>query len=206
MLRRSLLLSRLAERQRCGNQQAVTHSKDNPSGRSTQTMVSFYPSHRLDIDREINRKVRTKTSTNETRTNRLAPIGSILVAVDLSARFEATAFYAAAIAKNFDARLTIVHVYAPVPLCDFAQIKKPMQEINSTCQRYLEEQRELLFDGYFEKHRNSELLSCRTTEGVEVVFCPSDHSGVWAGLIVKGSLGERTQLTLEGIAKAKGLI
>jgi hypothetical protein len=88
----------------------------------------------------------------------------------------------------------------------FAQIKKPMQQINSTFQRYLEEQRELLSDGYFGKHPNSELLSCRTTGGVEVVFCPSDHSGVWAGFIVKGSLGERTQLTLEGIAKAKGLI
>jgi hypothetical protein len=88
----------------------------------------------------------------------------------------------------------------------FAQIKKPLKEINSMFQRYLEEQRGSLFDGYYEKHRNSELLSCRTAEGVEVVFCPSDHSGVWAGLIVKGSLGERTQLTLERIAKDKGLI
>jgi hypothetical protein len=54
---------------------------------------------------------------------------------------------------------------------------------------YLEEERGSLFDGYYEKHRNSDLLSCRSADGVQVVFCPSDQSGVWAGLIVKGSLG-----------------
>ena len=88
----------------------------------------------------------------------------------------------------------------------FGQINKPPKEINSIFKRYLEEQRGSLFDGYYEKHRHSELLSCRSADGVDVVFCPSDHSGVWAGLIVKGSLGERTQLTLEGIAREKGLI
>jgi hypothetical protein len=88
----------------------------------------------------------------------------------------------------------------------FGEIKKPLKEINSYFKRYLEEQRGSLFDGYYEQHKNSELLSCRSAKGVDVVFCPSDHSGVWAGLIVKGSLGERTQLTLEGIAKEKGLI
>ena len=62
------------------------------------------------------------------------------------------------------------------------------------------------FDGYYEKHRDSALLSCRSADGVSVVFCPSDHTGVWAGLIVQGSLGKRTQQTLEGIAKDKGLI
>jgi len=86
------------------------------------------------------------------------------------------------------------------------RIKQSPKEINSMFKRYLEDQRGSLFDGYYEKHRTSELLSCRSAEGVKVVFCPSDHSGVWAGLIVKGSLGERTQLTLEGIAKDKGLI
>ena len=88
----------------------------------------------------------------------------------------------------------------------FGQIKKPLKEVSSMFKRYLEEQRGSLFDGYFEKHRDADLLSCRSADGVEVVFCPSDHSGVWAGLIVKGSLGKRTQLTLEGIAKDKGLI
>jgi hypothetical protein len=88
----------------------------------------------------------------------------------------------------------------------FGQIKQPLKEVSSMFKRYLEEQRSSLFDCYYEKHRNSDLLSCRSADGVEVVFCPSDHSGVWAGLIVKGSLGKRTQRTLEGIAKDKGLI
>jgi len=88
----------------------------------------------------------------------------------------------------------------------FAQIKHPPKEINSMFKRHLEEQRGSLFDRYYEEHRTSELLSCRTADGLEVVFCPSEHSGVWAGLIVKGSLGARTQRTLEGIAKEIGLI
>jgi nucleotide-binding universal stress UspA family protein len=61
-----------------------------------------------------------KASANETLTNRLVSIRRILVAVDLSARSEATASYAAVIAKSFDACLTIVHVYEPVPLCEYA--------------------------------------------------------------------------------------
>jgi universal stress protein A len=74
-----------------------------------------------------------KTSTNETRTNRLVSINSILVAVDLSEHSESTAFYAAAIAKSFGARLTIVHVYEPVPLCEYA---------SETTYTLLEKQRE----------------------------------------------------------------
>jgi hypothetical protein len=88
----------------------------------------------------------------------------------------------------------------------FGQIRKPLKEVSSMFNRYLEEQRGSLFDGYYEKHRDSDLLSCQSADGVQVVFCPSDHSGVWAGLIVKGSLGQRTQLMLEGIAKDKDLI
>src|ERR1700686_4826872 len=61
-----------------------------------------------------------KTSINETVTNKLISIRSVLVAVDLSERCEATAFYAAKIAKCFDARLTLVNVYEPVPLCEYA--------------------------------------------------------------------------------------
>jgi hypothetical protein len=82
-------------------------------------------------------------------------------------------------------------------------IKQPPKEFNSMLKRYLEEQRGSLFDGYYENHRTSELLSCRSAEGVEVLFCPSDHSGVWAGLIVKGSLGEQTQQTLEAFPKGR---
>jgi universal stress protein A len=60
------------------------------------------------------------TSANESVTNKLLPIRKILVAVGLSDHSEATALYAAEIAKSFNARLTIVHVYEPVPLCQYA--------------------------------------------------------------------------------------
>jgi hypothetical protein len=88
----------------------------------------------------------------------------------------------------------------------YGQAEKPLKEFSSTFRQYLEKQRGSLFDGYCEKHRDSALLSCRSADGVAVVFCPSDHTGVWAGLIVQGSLGKRTQQMLEGIAKDKGLI
>jgi universal stress protein A len=61
-----------------------------------------------------------KTSANETLTKRSVSIRRVLVAVDLSEHSEATASYAAAIAKSFDARLTIAHVCEPVPLCEYA--------------------------------------------------------------------------------------
>ena len=50
------------------------------------------------------------------------------------------------------------------------------------------------------------LMPCGLANGVAIVFCPSDHTGVWGGIIVKGGLGKRTQKMLEGIAKDKGLI
>lgn len=78
-----------------------------------------------------------KTSAGETLTNKLASIRKVLVAVDLSARSEATASYAAAIAKGFDASLTIVHVYEPVPLCEYA---------SETTYTILEEEREDLLE------------------------------------------------------------
>ena len=61
-----------------------------------------------------------KTLAHETVTNQLPSIRKILVAVDLSEHSEATAFYAAEIARCFDARLMIVHVYEPVPCCEYA--------------------------------------------------------------------------------------
>jgi universal stress protein A len=60
-----------------------------------------------------------KALANETVANELLPIRRVLVAVDLSDRSEATALYAAEIAKRFDARLAIVHVYEPVPICEY---------------------------------------------------------------------------------------
>jgi len=85
-------------------------------------------------------------------------------------------------------------------------VEKPQKEFSTPFKQYLEKQRGSLFDGYYEKHRDAALLSCRSADGVSVVFCPSDHTGVWAGLIVQGPLGKRTQQMLEGIAKDKGLI
>jgi hypothetical protein len=49
----------------------------------------------------------------------IVSIKKVLVAVDLSHHSEATAFYAAGIANQFGASLTIVHVYEPVPLSEY---------------------------------------------------------------------------------------
>ena len=76
----------------------------------------------------------------------------------------------------------------------FGQVREPLNERSS------------LFGEYVEKHRNSELLACGLANGVAIVFCQSDHTGVWGGMTVKGGLGKRTQKMLEGIAKDKGLI
>jgi nucleotide-binding universal stress UspA family protein len=74
-----------------------------------------------------------KTLAKETVPNQLPSIRKILVAVDLSEHSEATAFYAAAIAKRFEARLMIVHVYEPVPLGEYT---------NETTFTVLEQERE----------------------------------------------------------------
>jgi nucleotide-binding universal stress UspA family protein len=87
------------------------------------------------VDQERAGNVTMKTSANEAVTKKLLPIGSVLVAVDLSARSEATAFYAAKIAQSFDARLTIAHVCEPVPVCEYA---------SETTLTVLEEEREAL--------------------------------------------------------------
>jgi nucleotide-binding universal stress UspA family protein len=49
----------------------------------------------------------------------IVSIKKILVAVDLSRHSEDTAVYAAGIASQFGASLTIVHVYEPVPLSEY---------------------------------------------------------------------------------------
>jgi hypothetical protein len=88
----------------------------------------------------------------------------------------------------------------------FDPVEKPPREFSSKFRGYLEKQRGSLFDGYYKKHRDSELFTCRSRDGITVIFCPSDHTGVWAGMIVQGSVGKRTQQMLESIAKGKGLI
>ncbi|MBV8378736.1 MAG: universal stress protein, partial [Verrucomicrobia bacterium] len=59
-------------------------------------------------------------------------IKRVLVAVDLSDHSAATAAYAAGLARNFGASLTVVHVYEPVPVCEYA---------NETTFTLLEEER-----------------------------------------------------------------
>jgi nucleotide-binding universal stress UspA family protein len=45
--------------------------------------------------------------------------GRILIAVDLSKHSEATALFAARVAKSFDADLTVAHVFSPEPRYEF---------------------------------------------------------------------------------------
>jgi nucleotide-binding universal stress UspA family protein len=56
----------------------------------------------------------------ETQKDKSVSIKKVLVAVDLSDRSAATAWYAAQIARSFGASLTVVHVYQPVALCEYA--------------------------------------------------------------------------------------
>lgn len=60
-----------------------------------------------------------KILEKETLAPQIVSIKKVLVAVDLSQHSEATASYAAGIAKHFGASLTIVHVYEPVPLSEY---------------------------------------------------------------------------------------
>ena len=69
----------------------------------------------------------------EKRTPKFLSIKNVLVAVDLSEQSEATATYAAELAKCFGASLTLVHVHDPVPLYECAS--------ETTC-TVLDEQRE----------------------------------------------------------------
>jgi nucleotide-binding universal stress UspA family protein len=57
-----------------------------------------------------------KTLEAQRPARELVSIKKVLVAVDLSVHSEATASYAAEIAKGFGASLTLVHVHEPVPL------------------------------------------------------------------------------------------
>jgi universal stress protein A len=61
-----------------------------------------------------------KTLEAATPASKFTLIQKVLVAVDLSEHSEATATYAAQLAKCFGASLTLVHVHDPVPLYEFA--------------------------------------------------------------------------------------
>jgi hypothetical protein len=74
------------------------------------------------------------------------------------------------------------------------QVRKPQPERSSR------------LGGYFERHKDFDLVTCQSADGIALVFCPSDHTGVWTGQVVKGVLGARTQTILEKIAKDKCLI
>jgi nucleotide-binding universal stress UspA family protein len=60
-----------------------------------------------------------KTLEAETLADKLVSIQKVVVAVDLTTHSEATACYAAQIAKCFNASLYVAHVYAPEPLYEF---------------------------------------------------------------------------------------
>jgi nucleotide-binding universal stress UspA family protein len=73
------------------------------------------------------------TLETQERRPKFVSIKKLLVAVDLSEQSEATAAYAAELAKCFGASLTLVHVHDPVPLYEYAS--------ETTC-TVLDEQRE----------------------------------------------------------------
>src|SRR5277367_1703936 len=84
--------------------------------------------------RQTNKKqLLMKTVETEKRRPKFVSIKKVLVAVDLSEQSEATATYAAELAKCFAASLTLVHVHDPVPLYEYAS--------ETTC-TVLDEQRE----------------------------------------------------------------
>jgi universal stress protein A len=61
-----------------------------------------------------------KTLNAEMPTEKSIILQKMLVAVDLSSRSEATATYAAEMAKYLNASLTLVYVYEPVPVYGYA--------------------------------------------------------------------------------------
>ena len=62
-----------------------------------------------------------KTSEPDTVTSNVVSIKKVLVAVDLSHHSYATATYAAELAKSLNACLTVVYVYEPAALFDYAK-------------------------------------------------------------------------------------
>ena len=68
---------------------------------------------------------------------------------------------------------------------------------------------DLSFEEYLEEHKNSKLLFCWGSPTVGIVFCPSDHNGIWAmrreEIKAKGTLPKYVLEVVEQIAKEKGL-
>jgi nucleotide-binding universal stress UspA family protein len=90
-----------------------------------------------------------KTLEVESPIKTMISIQKVLVALDLSDHSTATVTYAAAIAKCFDASLTIVYVCEPVPLQGYA---------TETIYRLIENQRidlQRLLDEYTQKARKA---------------------------------------------------
>ena len=83
-------------------------------------------------------------------------------------------------------------------------IEEPLQEKGGLTSR------DLSLAKYIEEHRDSKLLFCWYARGVEVVFGPADHHGIWAaqreGTLSKGLVPDHFVTFLEGLAKSKGLI
>ena len=112
---------------------------------------------------------------------KLVSIKKVLVAVDLSEQSEATATYAAELAKCFGASLTLVHVHDPVPLYEYAS--------ETTC-TVLDEQREdlqRLLDELTQQVRKRGLV-CRSVflDGDPAEQISALASEVDADLIVTG--------------------
>ena len=118
----------------------------------------------------------------ERLTSELISVKKVLVAVDLSEQSEATATYAAELAKCFGASLTLVHVHDPVPLYEYAS--------ETTC-TVLDEQREdlkKLLDELTQEVRKLGLV-CRSVflDGNPAEQISALASDIDADLIVTGS-------------------
>ena len=116
------------------------------------------------------------------RTPQFLSIKKVLVAVDLSEQSEATATYAAELAKCLGASLTLVHVHDPVPLYEYAG--------ETTC-TVLDEQREdlqKLLDELTQQVRKLGLV-CRSVflDGDPAERISALASDIDADLIVTGS-------------------
>ena len=118
----------------------------------------------------------------EQRRPKFVSIKKVLVAVDLSEQSEATATYAAELAKCFGASLTLVHVHDPVPLYEYAS--------ETTC-TVLDEQREELQKllGKLAQQLRKLGLVCRSVflDGDPAEQVATLASDIDADLIVTGS-------------------
>jgi nucleotide-binding universal stress UspA family protein len=91
-----------------------------------------------------------KTLEVEKPENKLVSVQRVLVAVDLTKHSEATAHYAAEIAKCFDASLYVVHVFASEPYYEFGTegaynlIEQERQDLHANLDRLTEQVRRLV--------------------------------------------------------------